>query len=64
LRPYQPPPKKDTICHWDWGEWVAGLHLAQKRRAGDAIIMMWMMTTMTMVRGISKGKSINENIRA
>jgi hypothetical protein len=50
------PPKKDTICHWDWGEGVAGFDLAQKRRAGDEIIMRWMMTTMTMARGGSKGK--------
>jgi hypothetical protein len=27
-----PPPKKDTICHWDWGEGVAGFDLAQKKK--------------------------------
>ncbi len=59
LRPYHPPPPKDTICHWDWGEGVAGFDLVQKGRARDAIIMKWMMTmtmTMTMARGGSKGK--------
>jgi hypothetical protein len=55
LRPYQPSPKRH-ICRWDWGEGVAGFDLAQKGRAGDAIIMRWMMTTMTMARGGSKGK--------
>ncbi len=55
LRPYQQPPK-DTICRWDWEEGVAGFNLAQKGRAGDATIMRWMMTTMTMARGGSKGK--------
>jgi hypothetical protein len=55
LRPYQPP-QKDTICHWDWGEGVAGFDLAQKGRAGDAIIMRWTMTTTMMARGGSKGK--------
>ncbi len=55
-------PPKDTICHWDWGEGVAGFDLAQKGRAGDAIIMMWTMTTTTMVRGGSKGKGINDSI--
>ncbi len=35
---------------------MAGFDLAQKRRAGDEIIMRWMMTTMTMARGGSKGK--------
>jgi hypothetical protein len=34
----------------------------QKGRAGDAIIMRWMMTMMTMARGGSKGKSINDSI--
>jgi hypothetical protein len=57
------PPQRDTICHWDWGEGVAGFDLAQKGRAGDAIIMRWMMTTtVTMARGRSKGKSINDSI--
>jgi hypothetical protein len=57
LRPYPPPPPpKDTIFCWDWGEGVAGFGLAQKGRAGYAIIMRWMMTTMTMARGGSKGK--------
>ncbi len=55
-------PQKDTICHWDWGEGVAGFDLAQKGRAGDAIIMRWAMMTMTMARGGSKGKSINDSI--
>jgi hypothetical protein len=35
-----PPQKKDTLCHWDWGGGVAGLDLAQKGRAGDAIISL------------------------
>jgi hypothetical protein len=39
--PTTPPPPKDTICHWDWGEGVAGFNMAQKGRAGDAIIMRW-----------------------
>ncbi len=56
------PPKKDTICRWDWEEGVAGFDLAQKGRAGDAIIMRWTMTTMTMARGGSEGKSINDSI--
>ncbi len=59
------PPQKDTICRWDWGEGVAGFNLTLKERAGDAIIMRWtmmMMTTMTMARGGSKGKSINDSI--
>jgi hypothetical protein len=51
-------PPKDTICHWDWREGMAGFNLAQKGRAGVAIIMRWMMTTMMMARGGSKGKSI------
>ncbi len=55
-------PQKDTICRWDWGEGRAGFNLAQKGRAGDAIIMRWTMMTMTMARGGSKGKSINDNI--
>ena len=58
-------PPKDTICHWDWGEGVAGFDLAQKERAGDAIILRWAMTmttAMTMARGGSKGKSINDSI--
>ncbi len=55
-------PQKDTICRWDWGEGVAGFDLAQKGRAGDAIIMRWTMTTMTMAREGSKGKSINDSI--
>jgi hypothetical protein len=37
---------------------VAGFNLAQKGRAGDAIIMRWMMTTITMARGGSKGKAL------
>jgi hypothetical protein len=44
---------------------VAGFDLAQKERAGDAIIMRWMMTMttmMTMAREVSKGKSINNSI--
>jgi hypothetical protein len=43
---------------------MAGFDLAQKGRAGDKIIMMWTMTTMTMVKRGSKGKSINDNIIA
>ena len=59
------PPKK-TICHWDWGEGVAGFDLAQKRRAGDVLIMRWMMTMMTMMtmavaRGRSKGRSMSDS---
>jgi len=50
------PLPKDTICRWDWGEGVAGFNLAQKGRAGDEIIMRWMMTTTTMARGGSKEK--------
>ena len=50
------PLPKDTICHWDWGEGVAGFNLAQKGRAGDEIIMRWMMTTTT------KGKSIYDSM--
>ncbi len=41
---------------------MAGFDLSQKRRAGDAIIMRWKMTTMTMAKGGSKGKSINDSI--
>jgi hypothetical protein len=41
---------------------VAGFDLAQKGRAGDTIIMRWMMTTTTMAMGGSKGKSINDCI--
>jgi hypothetical protein len=64
--PYQPP-LKDTICHWDWGEGVAGFNLAQKGRAGDAIIIRWMMTMVTTMRmvgatGGSKGIRINDSI--
>jgi hypothetical protein len=55
-------PPKDIICHWDWGEGVAGFDLLQKGRAGDAIIMRWTMTTAMMARGGSKGKSINDSI--
>ncbi len=55
-------PQQDTTCRWDWGEGVAGFDLLQKGRAGDAIIMRWTMTTMTMARGGSKGKSINDSI--
>jgi hypothetical protein len=40
---------------------VAGFDLAQKGRAGDAI-MRWAITTTTMARGVSKGKSINDSI--
>ncbi len=54
--PYPPPQKKNTICHWDWGEGVAGFDLARKARAGDTIIMRQTMTTTTMARGGSKGK--------
>jgi hypothetical protein len=35
---------------------VTGFNLAQKGRAGDAIIMRWTMTMMTMARRGSKGK--------
>ncbi len=55
-------PQKDTICRCDWGEGVAGFDLSQKGRAGDAIIMRWTMTTTTMARGGSKGKSISDSI--
>jgi hypothetical protein len=41
---------------------VAGFNLAQKGRAGDAIIMRRTMTTVTMARGGSKGISINDSI--
>jgi hypothetical protein len=44
---------------------VAGFNPEQKGRAGDEIIMRWtmtMMTTMTMAREGSKGKSINDSI--
>jgi hypothetical protein len=41
---------------------VAGFDLAQIGRAGDEIIMRWMMTMTTMARGGSKGKSINDSI--
>ncbi len=41
---------------------MAGFDLAQKGRAGDAFIMRWMMTTITMARGESKGKGINDSI--
>jgi hypothetical protein len=41
---------------------VAGFDLAQKGRVRDAIIMRWTMTTTTMARGGSKGKSINDSI--
>jgi hypothetical protein len=61
------PPPKDAICHWSWGEGVAGFHLGQKGRTGDVIITRWTimtMTTMTMMvaRGGSKGRSINDII--
>jgi hypothetical protein len=49
------PPKKDTICHLDWGEGVAGFDLAQKGRAGDAI--RWAMTT-TTARGEAREKAL------
>jgi hypothetical protein len=54
--PLPTPPKKDTICCWDWGEGVAGFDLAQKGMAGDAIIMRWTMTTTLMGRGGSREK--------
>jgi hypothetical protein len=44
---------------------VAGFNPEQKGRAGDAIIMRWMMTmmtTMTKARKGSKGKSIDDSI--
>jgi hypothetical protein len=41
---------------------VAGFDLLQKGKAGDAIIMRWMMTTMMMARGGSRGKSIDDSI--
>ncbi len=41
---------------------MAGFDLAQIGRAGDEIIMRWMMTMTTMARGGSKGKSINDSI--
>jgi hypothetical protein len=44
------------------GGGVAGFDLAQKGRAGDAIIMRWTMTMMTMARGGSMGKIINDSI--
>ncbi len=53
-------PQKDTICRWDWGEGVTGFNLAQKGRAGDAIITRWTMRTTMMAREGSKGKSIND----
>jgi hypothetical protein len=59
------PPPKDKICHWDWGEGVAGFNMVQKGRAGDAIIMRWMVTmmmAMMMARGGSREKSINDSI--
>jgi hypothetical protein len=37
---------------------VAGFDLAQKGRAGDAIIMRWTMTTMTMARGEAREKAL------
>jgi hypothetical protein len=41
---------------------VAGLDLVQKRRAGDAIIMRWTMTMITIARGGSRGRIINDSI--
>ncbi len=41
---------------------MAGFDLAQKGRAVDAIIMRWTMTTTTMARRGSKGKSNNDCI--
>ncbi len=41
---------------------MAGFDLAQKGRAGDAIIMRWTMMTMAMVMEGSKGKSIHDSI--
>ncbi len=55
------PPQKDTICHWDWGEGVAGFDLVCKGRAGDKIIMRWTMMTTTMARAEAR-KSINDSI--
>ncbi len=37
--PYPPPPKKDTIFHWDWGEGVARFDLVQKGRAGKGYVI-------------------------
>jgi hypothetical protein len=65
--PLQPPPPKRHNLPLGLGGGVAGFDLAQKERAGDAIIMRWAMTmttAMTMARGGSKGKSINDSIRA
>jgi hypothetical protein len=44
--PLHPPPKRHNLPLY-WGEGVAGLDLAQKGSAGDAIIMRWTMTMMT-----------------
>ncbi len=46
---------------------MAGFNLAQKGRAGNAIIMRWTMTmmmmmTMVVARGVSLGRSINDSI--
>ncbi len=41
---------------------MTGFDPVQKGRAGDAVIMRWTMRTMTMARGGSKGKSINDSI--
>jgi hypothetical protein len=60
--PLPTTPKQDKICSWDWEEGKAGFDLAQKGRAGDAIIMRWTMTTMMMARGGSEGKNINDSI--
>jgi hypothetical protein len=49
-------PPKDAICHWDWGEGVAGFDLVQKGRAGDTIIMRCTMMTMMMARRGKQGK--------
>jgi hypothetical protein len=62
--PLPTPLQKDTICHWDWGEGVAGFNLVQKERAGDKIIMRRTMMTMTMARGGSKGKVLMMYFRA
>ncbi len=59
--PLPTPPKKTQSAIGIWEEGVAGFNLAQKGRARDAIIMRWTMTTMTMARGGSKEKSINDS---
>jgi hypothetical protein len=61
LRPYHHPPKRHNLP-LGWGEGVAGFDMAQKGRAGDAIIMRWTMMTTKMAWGGSKRKSINDSI--